>query len=151
MSTKNEPQYKVKGVVDLGEFEVNYDQTIVEKLAALDRRRVFGSHRFITDEVFPDDRKGQKTWKASVVMFDQDIIAEVYLQEWASKNNKILARLKEGIDIVRSLLHPGVALMGAVPFVMAGQINANRAATYDLAPTFVGGHARISFHIIITK
>ena len=112
---KNEPT-----IIELGEFEVNYDETIASKIAGnADPNRIGWHNReWATDEKFPDKRKGKKRFKASAVNFGK-LMPDEDVAQWCKDNKKIRATPKEGIDL--ALVNPRPKLDKAMSLAMAGQ------------------------------
>ncbi len=87
-------------VLDIGDYTVDYDKSIVEKLGSgvpqiLNLRR----SEWASDVKFPDLRSGKKCYKASAVTFRR-LVADEDILEWCQDNKKRRATLKEGIDII---------------------------------------------------
>jgi len=127
---KNEPT-----IIELGEFEVNYDESIAQKLAGIiDPKCVGWRTDWATDDKFPDARKGKKRFKASAVNFGRLMPDEGdgSIAEWCANNKKIRATPKEGIDLAK--VSPRPKLDNVMPLAMAGQffVHAlgNRRALY---------------------
>lgn len=110
-------------VLELGEFEVNYDQSISAKMAhRLDPVRIgMYDGKGITDDKFPDSRKGKVRYAASAVCFRKNMLhkGEGSLEEWCRENKKILARPKEVIDLAKNFPRP--KLDHVMPLMIAGQ------------------------------
>jgi hypothetical protein len=123
-------------IIELGEFEVNYDETIASKIAGnADPTRIGWHNReWATDEKFPDTRKGKKHYKVSAVNFGRLMPDEGdrSIAEWCANNKKIRATPKEGIDI--ALVNPRPKLDKVMPLAMAGQFfvgtSGHRCALY---------------------
>ena len=120
-------------IVELGEFEANYDESIASKIAGnADPKRIGWSNReWATDEKFPDKRKGKKRFKASAVNFGK-LMPDKDVEQWCKDNKKVRATPKEGIDIAKA--SPRLKLGKVVPLAMAGQFfvdaNDDRYALY---------------------
>src|SRR3989344_5084449 len=107
-------------IVELGEFEVNYDETIAGKLAGITDPKCIGWHTAsATDEHFPDARKGKKRFKASAISFSDRLMHDEDVEQWCKDNKKIRATPKEGIDIAHVSPYP--KLGDVMPLKMAGQ------------------------------
>ena len=110
-------------IVELGEFEANYDETIAEKIAGNANPKRIGWHNreWATDEKFPDSRKGKKRFKAGAVNFGRLMPDEGddSVAQWCKDNKKIRATPKEGIDI--ALVNPRPKLDKVMPLALAGQ------------------------------
>jgi hypothetical protein len=122
-----------KQVVELGEYVVDYDETIAAKLAAVTDPKAIGRRTdWATDEKFPDTQEGKKRYRASAV-YPGQYIAQDALEGWCRKNKKILATSKPGIDLARISPHPN-KLDEMMPLALAGQffVNADddRSALY---------------------
>jgi len=107
-------------VVELGEFEANYGETIAEKLAGnTDPKRIGWHNRnWATDEKFPDARTGKKRYKASAVNFGRQM-SEGGVAKWCADNKKTRATPREGIDL--ALESPRPKLDAVMPLALAGQ------------------------------
>lgn len=125
---KNEPT-----IVELGEFEVNYDETIASKIAGnADPKRIGWHNReWATDEMFPDKRKGKKRFKASAVNFGKPM-PDGNVEQWCEDNKKIRATPREGIDL--ALVRPRPKLDKVMPLTLASQFfmdaDGDRVALY---------------------
>lgn len=125
-------------VIELGEFEVNYDETIAKKLGAITDAKCIGWRTdWATDEKFPDSRKGKKRFKASAINFGRPMSDED-VALWCGDNKKIRATPKEGIDI--AMVSPRPKLDNVMPLALAGQFFVD-AGRYRFALFFhrVGG------------
>ncbi len=124
-------------IVELHEFEVNYDETIASKIAGNADPKRIGWHdrEWGTDEKFPGKRKGKKRFKASAVCFHQNMPQKGRdsVERWCKDNKKILATPKEGIDL--ALVSPRPKLDNVTPLAMAGQFFVD-ASDYRLALCF---------------
>ena len=107
-------------VIELGEFTVNYDETMAEKIAGnADPKRIGWHNReWATDEKFPDTRTGKKRYKASAVHFGT-LMPDKDVAQWCADNKKIRATPKEGIDL--ALVSPRPKLDKVMPLAIAGQ------------------------------
>lgn len=113
------PKVEPKRIVELGEFIVDYNETIAAKLATVTDPKVIGWRTdWATDERFPDVRKGKKRYRASTVYFGQPIKQDT-LEGWCRENKKILATPKPGIDLAR--ISPRPKLDEVMPLAFAGQ------------------------------
>jgi hypothetical protein len=122
-----EPKKTKPTVIELGEFEVNYDETIAAKIAGnADPKRIGWNTDWATDQKFPDTRKGKKRYKASAVRFGK-LMPDEDVEQWCKENKKIRATPKEGIDL--ALVSPRPKLDNVMPLTMAGQffVDARRA------------------------
>lgn len=110
-------------IIELGEFEVNYDETIASKIAGNADPKRIGWHNceWATDEKFPDKRKRKKRFKASAVNFGKLMPddGEGSVAQWCKDNKKIRATPKEGIDL--ALANPRPKLDKVMPLALAGQ------------------------------
>ena len=109
-------------IIELGEFEVDYDQSIAQKLKGITDAKCIGWRTdWATDEKFPDTRKGKKRYKVSAVNFGLLMSDEGdgSIAEWCANNKKIRATPKEGIDIAK--VSPRPKLDNVMPLAMAGQ------------------------------
>ncbi len=113
-------------IVKLGEFTVNYGETIAEKIADnTDPKRIGWCDREWTigvGEKFPDKRKGKKRLKASAVKFGRTM-SDADIVKWCANNKKICATPKEGIDL--ALASPRPKLDNVMPLALAGQFFAD--------------------------
>ncbi len=106
-------------VVELGNFVVNYDQTMVQKLAVRDPKRIGWRQKFwCEDEQFPDTRTGQRAYRARAVLFGRPVTEEEVI-EWCRRRNVQRATPKEGIDI--ALASPRPRLDHVMPLLLGGQ------------------------------
>jgi len=106
-------------VIDLGEFVVDYDETIAAKLLAVtDPKAVGWRTDWATDEKFPDARTGTKRYKASAVYFGRQMSDED-VETWCKAHGKKRATPKEGIDLAR--VSPRPKLDGVMPLALVGQ------------------------------
>lgn len=116
------PKIEIKPivVVELGEFDVNYDETIADKLTVITDPKKIGwvNKDWATDEKFPDARTGKKRFKASAVSFGRAMLEE-NVGRWCKDNKKVHATPKEGIDIARVSSRP--KLDNVMPLALAGQ------------------------------
>ena len=113
-------------IIELGEFTVNYDETIAKKLKGIKDPKAIGWRTdWATDEKFPDARKGTKLYKASAVHFGR-LMPDEDVEQWCKDNKKIRATPKEGIDIAN--VSPRPKLDNVMPLALAGQffVGANR-------------------------
>ena len=110
-------------IIEIGEVEVNYDETIASKIAGnADPKRIGWHNReWATDEKFPDPRTGKKRFKVSAVNFGRLMPDEGdgSVAQWCKDNKKIRATPKEGIDI--ALVNPRPKLDKVMPLALAGQ------------------------------
>jgi len=110
-------------IVELGEFEANYDETFAKKIAGnADPKRIGWHNReWVTDERYPDKRTGKKRFKASAVNFGLLMPDEGKgsVAQWCKDNKKIRATPKEGIDL--ALVNPRPKLDKVMPLALAGQ------------------------------
>ena len=110
-------------IVELGEFEVNYDETIAEKIAgnADPKRIVWHNREWVADKKYPDKRTCKKLDKASAVNFWRLMPDEGdgSVAQWCKDYKKIRATPKEGIDL--ALVNPRPKLDKVMPLALAGQ------------------------------
>jgi hypothetical protein len=106
---------------EIGTFITDYDETIAAKLVrgSVDERCIgWYIEKEVSDELFPDDRTGKKHFLATTVYFPERGMSDEKLASWCEKNNKIVARLKEGIDLAITFPRPlldklrGVGIVG---------------------------------------
>ncbi len=136
----------------LGEFVVNYDETIAQKAEAATRTDgaappyIDWVNSFVvTDENFPDPRAGEKKFKAYAVCFGAEMPGEGEngLKAWCDKNKKILAMPKEGIDLAKAKLAWPKRMM---PLMLPGQSALNHEGRYDtLCFRVPGGRLHLDF------
>lgn len=120
-------------VVDLGNFTVNYDETIDQKLAA--NPRTSWDRRFPTDQLFPDNRKGKATYAMSIVGFDEIMYPLDSVEKWCKKNKKKLASPKEALDLLKH--DPGAASAPKILWI-SGQIGEDpRLGQFELVCNFL--------------
>lgn len=117
-------------VVDLGEYEVDYDETVKEKLQSDKARPKLDSWEFTRymDALYrgifvPSETKGKVRYKASVVSFNVALSNQA-VKEWCRQNRKVAAGMKEGIDIALTL--PLLALGPVLPLLMFGECRWDR-------------------------
>ena len=123
-------------IIELGEFEANYDETIAAKIAGnADPKRIGWHNRdWATDEKFSDSRKGKRRFKASAINFGRQMPdeGEGSVAEWCANNKKIRATPKEGIDL--AMVSPRPKLDNVMPLALTGQFfvdaNGYRFALY---------------------
>ena len=120
-----EPVVKPKDeptIIELGEFEFDYDQSIADKLKGITDAKCIGWRiDLATDEKFPDRRTGKRSFKASAVNFGRQMPDEGKgsIGEWCASNKKIRATPKEGIDIAK--VSPRPKLDNVMPLAVTGQ------------------------------
>ena len=116
--TKLEPT-----IIELGEFEAEYDPSIAKKLKGITDAKCIGGWRthLATDEKFPNSRKGKQRFKVSAVCFHKNMPqnGDGSVEEWCMDNKKILASPKEGIDLAK--VSPRPKLDNVMPLALAGQ------------------------------
>jgi len=130
-------------IIELGEVEVNYDETIAEKLDGItDSKRIGWRTDWATDEKFPDVRKGKRRFKASAINFGRLMSDEGKgsIAEWCANNKKIRATPKEGIDLAKVSLRP--KLDNVMPLALAGQFFVDQYGHRDALCFDRGGDER---------
>lgn len=136
-------------IIELGEFEVNYDETIASKIAGnADPKRIGWHNReWATDKKFPDSRKGKKRFKASAVNFGRLMPDEGdgSVAQWCKDNKKIRATPKEGIDL--ALVNPRPKLDKVMPLALAGQFFVDSFGFRYALYFYLGGGERFLFSV----
>ena len=130
-------------IIELGEVEFNYDETIAEKLDGItDSKRIGWRTDWATDEKFPDVRKGKRRFKASAINFGRLMSDEGKgsIAEWCANNKKIRATPKEGIDLAKVSLRP--KLDNVMPLALAGQFFVDQYGHRDALCFDRGGDER---------
>jgi hypothetical protein len=88
-------------IVELGEFQANYDLSMPEKLSANPKRIDWLHKECFNGKNFPTDRSGRKSFRAIAVTFSR-LILDTELKSWCENNGKILAGPSEGVDLFLS-------------------------------------------------
>ena len=115
----HEPPKPAPIVVELGIFEFDRDESILQKLAAITDPKAIGYRTpLATDENFPDARSGTVRMKASAVSFGK-LMSQEDIEAWCAETKRILALPKDGIDIAK--VSPRPKLDSVMPLAMAGQ------------------------------
>ena len=137
-------------VVQLGQVAVNYNETLAQKLKSDAGRVLIQDGDFIEKSrklsagMFPSvKRSGVIRYNASVVSFN-DHLARQVIEEWSRQNKKIMAGVKEGIDI--ALATPPLKLAHALPLVMFGECRYD-GQDYSYAPSFREAHNRVGLSL----
>lgn len=137
-------------VTELGEFTVNYDETVEQKLRGDTARKLIQSGDYLTKSRYLSrgmfrsvEHKGVVRYKASVVGFDTYLNRQV-VNEWGRQNKKTMGGVKEGIDIVVAI--PTLKLAPALPFVMFDECLYDHHE-FSYAPSFreVDNHVGLEF------
>lgn len=126
-------------VFELGKFVVNYDETTEQKLRCEAARALINSEDFLSESrrlskgVYRSaERKGLVHYKASAVGFNSYLKRQV-VGEWGCQNKKIMASVKDGIDIIAAT--PTLKLAHALPLVMFDQCLYDHQE-FSFAPSF---------------
>lgn len=111
-------------ITELGEFAVNYGETIEQKLQSGAVSKLVQSNKNFVKNFrnlyvnlghgFPIERGGVVRYRASTVSFSAALSRGV-IDEWFRQNKKIVAGVKEGIDIL--LAFPRLKLNEILPLV----------------------------------
>ncbi|QQG37539.1 MAG: hypothetical protein HYS26_02820 [Candidatus Kaiserbacteria bacterium] len=128
-------------IVELGEFEVNYDETIASKLAGnADPGRINPHNEMWAPvEKFADPREGKKRFKASAINFGEPMLDQD-VERWCEINKKVQAAPKEGIDI--ALASPRPKLDNVMPLVLSGKPSVSGSGCRSVLFFCLEGEAR---------